>query len=838
MQDSITNPRAPFPVRRPRAVLLVSGLVALGGAVLAARLSIKTDLATLLPPGATSVRDLEDVQRRAQAFGNLLVGIEATGPGAPAAREAAAERLIPRLRAIDPTLVAAVVADDGSLRRHLWEHRYQYAPIEDLRRARDELNHAVAKANPLFVDLSDDEEAGPDSVASLRVRMDQAEARAGAPSPFVSKDRRLQMIIVRATFPSTDLARSRRLAEQVNAAIAATRATGPAGIRIGTTGDIATVIIEQNGIVRGMTLATLITICLVALGLLLYYRSMAALSAIFSALAIGTIATLGFARLTVGHLNTATAFLISIVIGNGINFPMLVVARYLEERRRQVPHLEAVTRACSGTQRGTTAAALTAFVAYGSLVVTNFRGFRDFGIIGAVGMLLCWISAYTVAPAVISILGRRGHFAQVAPDPSIGRWLTGLLPRRPGWALAGLGLLAPVLIVMAARYVASDPIEYNLRNLRASGAEAHEARGWQTRLDDAFGRGISGGFVVALERSEDVPALAQRLRELTGAPTGHQAGPLLARVSTLEELLPGQQDQQRRISLLRELRRTIDREVGRLPHDTAANALRLRPPDGLRPLGPADLPAELTLQFTEKDGRTGRLIFANTAEIVNGWDGRQLTALSRSVRAIGLPSGTRVAGSAFVFADVVEAIRRDGPRATIVAFLGVLVVIGLTMGIGRYGQLTAVSAILGTTAMLALCSVARLKINFLDFVALPLTLGIGTDYAANVLSRARAEAHGGAREAVLTTGGVVALCSFTTIVGYASLLVADNAGIRSFGIAAMLGEFTCVTAGVWAAPMLLDAYERRKEEGRKPAKPLRAPTLLGSVGGRPAHDNG
>jgi len=77
------------------------------------------------------------------------------------------------------------------------------------------------------------------------------------------------------------------------------------------------------------------------------------------------------------------------------------------------------------------------------------------------------------------------------------------------------------------------------------------------------------------------------------------------------------------------------------------------------------------------------------------------------------------------------------------------------------------------------------------------------------VSRAREEGTGGARRAVLTTGGVVVLCSFTTIVGYASLLAADNAGIRSFGIAAMLGELACIAAGVLAAPVLLEAFERR-----------------------------
>ena len=34
------------------------------------------------------------------------------------------------------------------------------------------------------------------------------------------------------------------------------------------------------------------------------------------------------------------------------------------------------------------------------------------------------------------------------------------------------------------------------------------------------------------------------------------------------------------------------------------------------------------------------------------------------------------------------------------------------------------------------------------------------------------------------TGGAVVLCSYTTIIGYGSLILSDNAGIRSFGMAA------------------------------------------------------
>ena len=49
----------------------------------------------------------------------------------------------------------------------------------------------------------------------------------------------------------------------------------------------------------------------------------------------------------------------------------------------------------------------------------------------------------------------------------------------------------------------------------------------------------------------------------------------------------------------------------------------------------------------------------------------------------------------------------------------------------------------------------------------------------------------------------MALCSYTTIVGYGSLFLSANLGIRSFGLAAMLGELTCLVVALVLAPALL-----------------------------------
>jgi uncharacterized protein len=126
-------------------------------------------------------------------------------------------------------------------------------------------------------------------------------------------------------------------------------------------------------------------------------------------------------------------------------------------------------------------------------------------------------------------------------------------------------------------------------------------------------------------------------------------------------------------------------------------------------------------------------------------------------------------------------------------------------------------AVLGTMGMLSAAWVMGIKVNFLDFVALPITIGIGVDYSVNIAARARQlSSERSGHDALATTGIAVVLCSYTTIVGYASLLFSQNRGIHTFGLSAMIGEFTCLSAAVIFAPALLDLPVRLRLKNSSP----------------------
>jgi predicted RND superfamily exporter protein len=113
-----------------------------------------------------------------------------------------------------------------------------------------------------------------------------------------------------------------------------------------------------------------------------------------------------------------------------------------------------------------------------------------------------------------------------------------------------------------------------------------------------------------------------------------------------------------------------------------------------------------------------------------------------------------------------------------------------------------------------------MKLNFLNFVAFPITFGNGVDYGVNLMRRYGIERDRGVgavaavRAAVEETGGAIVLCSLTTIIGYISLYTSANKALNSFGAAMAISEVTCVLAAVLALPALILLMSRRPQTAK------------------------
>src|SRR2546428_3051418 len=114
--------------------------------------------------------------------------------------------------------------------------------------------------------------------------------------------------------------------------------------------------------------------------------------------------TFGLTRLVIGYLNQQTAFLGSIVVGNGINYGLIYLARMKQLRWQGMGLREACLQSAETTARATLLASAATSVSFGVLVVAANRGFRHFGFIGGICNLFFFLLPLLLGPAFLSLL--------------------------------------------------------------------------------------------------------------------------------------------------------------------------------------------------------------------------------------------------------------------------------------------------------------------------------------------------------------------------------------------------------------------------------------------------
>src|SRR6185295_11680430 len=93
--------------------------------------------------------------------------------------------------------------------------------------------------------------------------------------------------------------------------------------------------------------------------------------------------------------------------------------------------------------------------------------------------------------------------------------------------------------------------------------------------------------------------------------------------------------------------------------------------EDLQPITLEQVPRTLTLGLVEYDGTVGRtvLVFPHPSKAL--WQGKPLVSFVNALRDVANAAGptpARVAGALALSADIIASIRRDGTKASVLAF--------------------------------------------------------------------------------------------------------------------------------------------------------------------------
>jgi predicted RND superfamily exporter protein len=822
--------------RHPRLTLSIAFALVAALVAVASRLELRSNLLELLPRDSPGFRAFEHQLGRIGGRSTLLV--IASSPN-----RTQNERFIDDLaKKLDEAkrntsaahLIAYVESSTKEVRSFYERNKWLYASLADLRDADAELDRQIAMRSGLVENLEDDGAAAPSEPG----------APAGSAERALGMDRYLdrweKVAKERDTFPSgyfetedgtliglrmvsnVDLgnAQGDLLLAQTQSIVTSLGPTShydPA-MRVGFTGDIASAADEKRALASQAVGATALAVAIILGMLIAYYRSLTALVVIGLPVVVGVATAYAFAEVAFGYVNTSGAFLGAIIIGNGINYPIVLLSRYQEFRARGMPPDTARGEAVKNAFRAELVGACVAAVAYGSLSVTRFRGFSQFGAIGFVGMLAVWISIVPLVPAMLVMVERwqprlprvlRDRPPRLRQDGSRS-WLTHLAAlstrRYPRMFLAMAALATMAAVVRIPRYL-RDPWEYDFGKLGSKESQKTGSEEWSNKANEVFGgKANIAGAVMLADTPREVPLVkAQILQNDARDPQGT----MIDEVTTIDDFLPGTaQEQTEKLRVLGDIRsRLTERVMSEMSADEKVTLARARPPEGLHLLGREDLPAFILRRFSENDGRIGTVFYVKPRGDIIFADGHNHLRLSKTTDNVRLPDGTvvRTASRSTIFAEMLTSMRRDGPLASLVALVGVSLVIVVASRTVRLAGSVLVSLVMAATWLLGWSAYLGIRINYVNFIALPITLGIGCEYPFNLADRTRLLG-GDVTSAVERSAGAVLLCSFTTIVGYGSLLFSDFQALESFGKLAVFGEAACVFAAVFVLPSLFVAW--------------------------------
>ncbi len=251
----------------------------------------------------------------------------------------------------------------------------------------------------------------------------------------------------------------------------AVQANAPPGLAVKVTGMAGTIADFQDAFSGLDTTLLFVTIGVVALVLLITYRSPVLwllpllCAGVAGQLANAVVYLLArYAGLTVN--GQSAGILTVLVFGAGTDYALLLVARYREELRRHTDRHAAMADALRRSLPALLASATTVALGMLCLLVAQMNNLRGLGPVAATGIVVAFVSMTTLLPALLVVFGRWLFWPFVprfdasrtaasggtptsgyAADHGLWARIAGAVGRRPRlvWTVAAVGLAALAL---------------------------------------------------------------------------------------------------------------------------------------------------------------------------------------------------------------------------------------------------------------------------------------------------------------------------------------------------------------------------------------------------------
>lgn len=636
------------------------------------------------------------------------------------------------------------------------------------------------------------------------------------------------------------------------------------GFTITFTGEPATTVEEMETVWRDMWFTSLISGAGVVLLSLMVFRWRSHSLLVSTTLGVGVAWALGAVKLELGYLNLISSSFISTLVGVSDAYSIHPISDYELEGAHTVDPVEAVRRAFASTGAAVTVGAVTTATAFFSILLMNFRGFGELGLVAGVGVLLCLAASLITLPAQLVLFGRWKQARDrrknlLARDRALVDKLW--VDTGAEWVCAFPKTTTAVAFVLTALLaIAATKVEFN-HNILDMLPRNSEAVNQQRRM--IMESDLSPTFTIAV--ADDLASLREMKQRAAAEPTVSRFESVLqflptdavASHATINDVaaminktrLADDTSPTTRQSLAHSFDRLQEAlsqaseaafgaglgelagplEQARAEAEAAGMQVRSAPADAelawndaqrrlltwarraiadfresanSDPPSLENLPSELTQRFVTKNGHF--IAFVHPAGDV--FDPDFLTKFVAGCRRIS----EQTTGFPILFHTMSDRITSGFVRAVVVGAILVSIILMIDYRNLRETFLALIPLAMGTIWMLGCMRLLGLSYNFANMIAVPLIIGVGIDNGVHVVHRIRRDKGEGMTAVLRHTGRAILIAGLTTIIGFGGLALASHRGLASLGLVLLVGVGACMTSALVVLPNMLVAFKMAK----------------------------
>ncbi|HTL47790.1 MAG TPA: MMPL family transporter [Verrucomicrobiae bacterium] len=782
-QNNFGKAFARFVCRYPLGILIFFAVSTAALVPVAARLKLHANFMDLLPDSHPSIVNLEELMSHVGGTSFLIAVIESKDEKtALDATNLFSEKAahFQQVEFVDNRTNVPEFANRKLLFLNLKSVEKLKSNISDL------LGYYRRKNNPLYVDLLDEKEPKVDEGLELEEKV----SRIGG---FSAKDQEsyMQVILIKPKHPVSDFNKTELLFAEARAGFAEVQKQLKKPASLGLTGPYRTRYEEYLTIHHDIHMTGLIVTALLVIINLLAFPNLRSLAYVYLPLTLGTVWVWGFTELTIGYLNLITAFLAAILFGMESDYSLHFLVTFEQNLKTEEGNVEkAIELAFAQLWSPMWASMWTTAVVFYSLMISQFEGFRHFGFIAGVGIMISFVIILFVEPALIVLIEK--YFP-------MKRWSLFKEMRVSKPLLLTIVLGGVLFSFFSLTQIPKVGFNYNFMDLRAKKDDSVDLA---EKVGMHFGVHLTPVVYITPNRE-----VAGKLADDLNRYIDSHPGTFFDFAAAITSHVP--HDQEQKIKVLGEINQMIESRkaiLKNLDEEKRQKIDDLRAQLAPQPFVIKDLPDGIVNQYEGHDGVISAVFVYPAVRILNGEKAKKFV---QEARDFPKPPGVKLAGEPLIYADILMLIEKDTPIAIGISTFVVFFLVLLHFRRLDHTLWVHVPLALAGLWMVGMMGITGFKFNFFNMVIMPSILGHGIDngiYIFDWYNRRKDESF---LETIRTSFKGVLLASGTSIAAFTGIMFATHRGMASMGKLGVIGFSSCLLASVIFLPALLGFFELR-----------------------------